>query len=117
MLEHWLAILMVIGVVYFGVNYNQWLKRTRGCSAFTFWRGLGGAIDLFLWLSMLNADNAAHGVILFFISSAVLLALFYRNYKDSKSILHGFLMTLWLLLVVGMVLWILGAFMNRSEKD
>ncbi len=31
MLEGWLAILSVIGVVSFGVYYNSWLQRTRGC--------------------------------------------------------------------------------------
>jgi len=116
MLEHWLAILVVVAVTYFGVNYNKWLKRNRGCSAFTFWRATGGVADLFLWMATLNVDSIGHGIILFCVAFTIFLVLFYANYNDAKSVLHGFLMTLWLLLIGGAIMWLLGALMKRNEK-
>lgn len=116
-MEGWLAILFVIGVVSFGVYYNPWLKRTRGCSALTFWRVIGGVVDLFLWLAMLDANSAMHGVILFFIAAAIFLLLFIANYQASNSVLHGFLMTLWLLLIVGAIMWLFSSLANRSKKN
>lgn len=116
MLEGWLAILSVIGVVSFGVYYNSWLQRTRGCSALTFWRVIGGIADLFLWLAVLDADSTMHGIILFLIAGGIFLLLFLVNYQDSKSVLHGFLMTLWLILIGGAITWLLSALSNRSKK-
>lgn len=117
MLEGWLAILSVIGVVSFGVNYNSWLQRTHGCSALTFGRVIGGVADLLLWLAVFGADSAVHGVILFLIAGGIFLLLFLVNYRDSKSVLNGFLMTLWLILIGGAITWFLGALSNRSKKD
>lgn len=116
MLEGWLAILSVIGVVSFGVYYNSWLQRTRGCSALTFWRVIGGIADLFLWLAVLDADSTMDGIILFLIAAGIFLLLFLVNYQDSKSVLHGFLMTLWLILIGGAITWFLSALNNRSKK-
>ena len=116
MLEGWLAILSVIGVVSFGVYYNSWLQRTRGCSALTFWRVIGGVADLLLWLAVLDADSAVHGVFLFLIAGGIFLLLFLANYRDSKSVLHGFLVTLWLILIGGAITWLLSALSNRSKK-
>lgn len=116
MLEGWLAILSVIGVVSFGVYYNPWLQRTHGCSALTFWRVIGGIADLLLWLAVFGADSAVHGVILFLIAGGIFLLLFLTNYRDSKSLLHGFLMTLWLILIGGAITWAIGALSNRSKK-
>lgn len=117
MLEGWLAILSVIGVVSFGVYYNSWLKRTHGCSALTFWRVIGGIMDLFLWLAVLDADSTLYGVILFLIAGSIFFLLFLVNYQDSKSVLHGFLMTLWLILIGGAIMWLLSALTNRSKKN
>lgn len=117
MLEGWLAILSGIGVVSFGVYYNSWLKRTHGCSALTFWRVIGGIMDLFLWLAVQGADTTMHGVILFLIAAVIFLLLFFANYQDSKSVLHGFLMTLWLILIGGAIMWFLGALSNRSKRN
>lgn len=116
MLENWLAILLVIGIVSFGVYYNSWLQRTHGYSALTFWRVIGGVLDLFLWLAMLGADSTMHGVILFLIASVIFLLLFFANYQDSGSVLHGFLMTLWLLLIGGVIMWLLNTLMNRDKR-
>ena len=116
MLEGWLAILSVIGVVSFGVYYNSWLQRTRGCSALTFGRVLGGIVDLFLWMAMLDADSAMHGIILFLLAGGIFLLLFLANYRDSQSVLHGFLMTLWLILIGGAITWLLIALSNQSKK-
>lgn len=116
MLEGWLAILSVIGVVSFGVHYNSWLQRTHGCSALTFWRLIGGIVDLFLLLAAQSADTTLQGVTLFFIAVVIFLLLFLVNYRDSKSVLHGFLMTLWLILIGGAIMWLLGALSNRSKK-
>ncbi len=107
MLEGWLAILSVIGIVSFGVYYNSWLMRTHGCSALTFWRVIGGIMDLFLWLAVQGADSTMHGVILFLIAAIIFLLLFFANYQDSKSVLHGLLMTLWLILFGGAIMWLL----------
>ena len=116
MLEGWLAIIFVIGVVSFGVYYNSWLKRTHGCSALTFWRVIGGILDLFLWAAVTDADSTMHRVILLLFAGGIFLLLFLVNYQDSKSVLHGFLMTLWLILIGGAILWLINAVSNRSNR-
>lgn len=112
----WLGILIIIVVFAFGVNYNRWLKQNRDCSAFTFWRAIGGVVDLFLLMATLNADSMGHCVILFLISATIFLLLFFVNYKDSKSVLHGILMTLWQLLIGGAIMWIWEAVQGWEKR-
>lgn len=115
-MEGLLVILFVIGVVSFGVYYNSWLQRTHGCSALTFWRVIGGIVDLFLWLSIGGSDSTMNKITLFLIAAVIFFLLFFVNYKDSKSVLHGFLMTLWLILIGGVIMWLLCTLSNRNKK-
>lgn len=112
----WLGMLILIVVIDFGVNYNRWLKQNRGCSAFTLWRVIGGIVDLFLWIYMLGADSTSHCVILFLISMTIFLLLFFVNYKDSQSVLHGILMTFWQMLIGGVIMWFLGKLLDWEKQ-
>lgn len=117
MLESWLAILSVIAVLAFGIKYNGYLKRSKGCTAFRLGRILGFGVTGFLAIAGEKDHLAYIVVVLVFLIAAIVITIL--NQHDCKSWFHAILMTIWQGLVaitIFYVLYQISEMGNRRKK-
>ncbi|MEM1485450.1 hypothetical protein V6615_11315 [Oscillospiraceae bacterium PP1C4] len=105
MLEGWLAILAVVAVLSFGIYYNGYLKRTKGCTAFRLGRVLSFGVTGFLTIIAEKDHPAYIAVVLVFIIVTIIVSTL--NQLDCKSWLHAVLMTIWQGLVAITIIYVL----------
>lgn len=114
MLEGWLAILAVVAVLSFGIYYNGYLKRTKGCTAFRLGRVLSFGATGFLAMIAEKDHPAYIAVVLVFIIVAAIVTIF--NQHDCKSWFHAVLMTIWQGLIAITIFYVILKLMDIGDQ-
>ena len=111
-----LGLILVCGVIWWGITFNTHLRERYGCTACTFWGVAGGAVGTLCWMLLfehrLSWESATAGAI----ALAITLALFFSNRAKSGSAFAGVMMTVWQLFVGLVVVAILATISIGKKK-
>lgn len=111
-----LGLILVCGVIWWGITFNTHLRERYGCTACTFWGVTGGVVGTFCWVLLLNHPLCWESAVAGALALAITLALFFSNRAKSGSTFQGIMMTVWQLFVGLVVFVILGMLGNGKKK-
>lgn len=116
LMPDWLALILVIAVIWWGITFNMRLQERYGCTACTFWGVTGGIVGTFCWMLASGAlGGGLERLIAGGIAALITLALFVSNREKSGSTFQGVMMTVWQLFV-GLVVCVILGMLNDGKK-
>ena len=117
LMPDWLALILVIFVIWWGITFNMRLQERYGCTACTFWGVSGGVAGTFCWMLASGAvGGGMERLIAGGIAALITLALFVSNREKSGSTFPGIMMTVWQLFV-GLAAFLILAMLDSGKKN
>ena len=117
-MQSFLTIIVLLAIFSFIFGYDSWLKKNYDVSPASFGGVLVGAIDIFLWSCISNAENIFQLLIIVIIAGFVLILLWAHNYKKINTLRQAVIMTIWQLTagVAVIVIWVCLTYDKRNKK-